>query len=164
MEIIKLSKDYNEQLINLINITVQNLEKPEWLIALTKEELEKIWTNPKVIIYGAVDNGKLLAISGLFFDESDYLDIMKLLNIENNKVVEIAECMTLPSARGNNLMLKINTILIQEAQKLGFDYIIATAHPDNISSNKSLQKLGMESNVQFLRYGKYIRNCYMLKI
>ena len=164
MKIIKLSDSYKEQLKDLISVTVQNLEKPEWLITLSDKEIENIFSNPKAIIYGAVEGEKLLAISGLFFDETDYQDIMKLLNIENNKVVEIAECMTHPTARGNNLMLQINSILIQKAKQLGFEYIIATAHPDNIASNKSLQKLKMTSDVQFFRYGKYIRNCYLLKI
>ena len=41
MEIIKLSESYKKQLKNLVEITVQNLEKPEWLIALSENEIEK---------------------------------------------------------------------------------------------------------------------------
>ena len=164
MKIEKLSDKHKNQLKDLIQITVKNLEKPEWLITLSDEEIENIFDNPKVVMYGAIEENKLLAISGLFFDETDYLDIMQLLRIENYKVAEIAECMTHPSARGNNLMLKINSIIMQDAKELGFEYLIATAHPDNISSNKSLSKLGMQNHSQIHRYGKYLRNCYIIKV
>ena len=72
--------------------------------------------------------------------------------------------MTLPKARGNNYMLKINTALLSVAKELGFEYLIATAHPDNTPSNHSLQKLGMECKGQFYRYGKFLRNYYLMKI
>lgn len=163
MEIKKLTKNYHEQLKNLIQIVSCEIDK-EKLIVISNEEIEHIFENPSAIVYGAVENGKLLAISGLFFDESDYFEIMELLNIKNKKVAEIAECMVLPEARGNNLMFKINQMLIIEAQKLGFEYVIATAHPENISSKHSLEKLGMTTRVCFNRYGKYLRDCYIIKL
>jgi len=164
MEIIRLKKEYHNDLKEIVNITANNLANPEWLIVMTKDEIENIFDNKNAIMYGVIDNEKLISISGLFFDESDYLDIEKLCGIEGSRVAEIAECMTLPEARGNNYMLKINEKIIEEAKQLGFEYIIATAHPENIASNHSLQKLGMECKGQFKRYGKYLRNYYLIKI
>lgn len=163
MEIKKLTKNYHEQLKNLIQIVSCESDK-EKLIVISNEEIENIFENPSAIVYGAVENEKLLAISGLFFDESDYFEIMELLNIKNKKVAEIAECMVLPEVRGNNLMFKINQMLIIEAQKLGFEYVIATAHPENISSKHSLERLGMTTSKRFNRYGKYLRDCYIIKL
>ena len=164
MEIKPLTKYFHNQLRELVKTTVKNLENKEWLITLTDKELDIIFENKNALIYGATENEKLLAISGLFFDESDFIDILKLLNIENKKVAEIAECMTFPEFRGNNYMLKINLKLVEKAKELGFEYLIATAHPDNIASNTSLKKLKMTCSGQIYRYGKYLRNYYVLKI
>ena len=164
MNIKLLTIEYQNQLRVLVKTTIQNLINPEWLIALTDNEIDNIFENKNVLLYGAFENEKLLAISGLFFDESDYIDIVKLLGIENKKVAEIAECMTFPEYRGNNYMLKINRVIIEKAKKLGVEYLIATAHPDNIASNTSLTKLGMKYSGQMQRYGKYLRNYYVMKI
>lgn len=164
MEIKQLTKEFQNQLNTLVKTTIQNMTNPDWLIALTDEEIDNIFDNKNAVIYGMVEEKKLLAMSGLFFDESDFLEIIKLLKIENCKVAEIAECMTFPKYRGNNYMLKINLSLLQKARKLGFEYVIATAHPDNIASNKSLQKLGLKCYGQIFRYGKFLRNYYMLKL
>ena len=164
MEIKRLTKDYHKELKEIVNITANNLANPEWLIVMTNEEVENVFENQNVIMYGVTENKELLSISGLFFDESDFLDIEKLCAIEGCKVAEIAECMTLPEARGNNYMLKINTALLAVAKELGFEYLIATAHPKNTASNHSLQKLGMQCKGQFYRYGKFLRNYYLIKI
>ena len=164
MDIKLLSKDYQDDLRNLVKTTIQNLQNPEWLIALTDIEIDNIFDNNQVILYGAIENDVLLSISGLFFDKSDFLDIVKLLGIENKKVAEIAECMTFPEYRGNNYMLKINQVLLKKAKELGIEYLIATAHPDNIASNTSLSKLGMKCSGQIQRYGKFLRNYYVIKI
>ena len=164
MNIKLLTSEYQNQLRVLVKTTIQNLINPEWLIALTDNEIDNIFENKNVLLYGAFENEKLLAISGLFFDESDYIDIVKLLGIENKKVSEIAECMTFPEYRGNNYMLKINRVIIEKAKELGVEYLIATAHPDNIASNTSLTKLGMKCSGQMQRYGKYLRNYYVMKI
>ena len=61
-------------------------------------------------------------------------------------------------------MHKVNSKLIEIAKKKGFEYLVATAHPDNVASNKSLAKLGMECKAQIIRAGKYLRNVYMIKL
>ena len=164
MNIIKLSPSYHEQLKNLIDIVVTTMENKNWLISLTEDEIKNIFNNEKAMIYGIVNENNLVAISGLFFEESDFMEITKILKIDNYKVAEISESMTLPQYRGNNYMLTINTLILKEAKDLGFDYLIATAAPQNIASNKSLTKLGMNCICQINRYGKYLRNCYMIKL
>ena len=63
-----------------------------------------------------------------------------------------------------NFMLRINEKLLDRAKDLGIEYLVATAHPENVASNKSLGKLGMECKGQFMRYGKYLRNYLVMKI
>ncbi len=164
MQIQQLSNKHLESLKQIINIALKNIQDPNWFIPLDPDNIDKIFDLNICAIYGIFDNDKLLAISGLFWDESDYHDIKKTLNISDKKVVEIAECITLPEARGNNYMLTLNKLLLQKAKEMGYQYIIATAHPDNIASNKSLTKLGMTTSNQILRYDKYLRNVYSIKL
>ena len=104
------------------------------------------------------------SISSLSFDKEDFLEVVRLLQIENDKVAEIAECMTHVEARGNNYTLKINKELVKVAKEMGVKYLIATAHPDNIASKVSLKKLGMSEKGQFYRYETYLRNYFVMKI
>lgn len=164
MEIKRLTRSVHTQLKNLIKTVKNDVLNPEMLIVLTDDEIDNVFNNDKAVLYGAFEGEKLVAISGLFFDESDYTEIMQLLKIENNKVAEIAECMVLPEARGNDLMFKLNQKLLIEARNLGFEYVIATAHPENVPSKKSLQKLGMKEMVTFKRYGKFLRECFVIKV
>ncbi len=164
MKIQQLSHNHLKDLKQIIDIALKNITNPKWFIPLDPSNIDNIFDLNICNIYGIFDNDKLLAISGLFWDESDYQDIKQLLNIQNAKVAEIAECITIPQARGNNYMLKLNQLLVQKAKELGYQYLIATAHPDNIASNKSLQNLGMTSNKQFYRYDKFLRNIYCIKL
>ena len=163
MAIIQLSAQYHTQLKDLIS-TVKKDVDPSKLIIIPQDQIDTIFDSDTTIIYGVVQQNNLLAMSGLFWDESDYLDIKHLLNIPHTKVAEIAECLVLPQARGNNYMLKLNQQLLSKAKQLGFEYVIATAHPDNIPSHTSLIKLGMTVGKQFYRYGKYLRNIYYIKL
>lgn len=164
MNISKLSHKHLPNLKQIIDITLKNIQNADWFIPLDPGNIDNIFDINICEIYGVFDNDELLAISGLFWDESDYADIKQILNIADKKVAEIAECITLPKARGNNYMLTLNKLLLQKAKEKGYEYVIATAHPDNIASNKSLTKLGMTTNNQFMRYDKYLRNIYRIKI
>ena len=164
MEIKKIEKSYHKELKGLIKTVAKALPKKEWLITPSEEAIENLFESELFDYWGVFENDKLLAISSLSYDEEDFADIVKLLGIEGKNVAEIAECMTLPQARGNNFMFKINSVLFQRAREKGIEYLIATAHPDNNASNHSLQKLGMEIKGQFYRYGKNLRNYLVMKL
>ncbi|OCL94362.1 hypothetical protein [Arcobacter porcinus] len=71
--------------------------------------------------------------------------------------------MTLKSARGKKCMLNLNKILLDLAKEKNIKYIIATAHPKNIASNKSLKNLNMVFVKEIIR-SNYPRNLYILEL
>ena len=71
--------------------------------------------------------------------------------------------MVLPEYRGQNLMLDVNNALLNVAKEMGIDYFVATVHPDNIASNRSVQKMGMQLKTTITRTGGYERNVYLLE-
>lgn len=71
--------------------------------------------------------------------------------------------MTLPTSRSKGYMLNLNKELLEVAKTKKIKYILATAHPENISSNKSLQNLGMNFIKEFTRHN-FPRNLYILEL
>lgn len=47
---------------------------------------------------------------------------------------------------------------------MGFDYIISMAHPDNIGSKKSLEKVGLKYVKTTTVNEKFLRDIYMKKL
>ena len=50
------------------------------------------------------------------------------------------------------------------ARKLGFDYIISMAHPDNIGSCKTLEKIGLNFVKETKLSNGFLRKLYILKL
>ena len=147
-----------------VALIFEELEKKEWLIAFSDESIDGICDNDNLLMYGAMREDQLLSVSGLFFDTTDYVDVAQMCGIDESKAAEIGECMTLPQERGKGYMFRINKELCQKAKELGYEYVIATAHPDNKASCGMLEKLGLKCMGQIMRYGKFLRNCYMMKL
>ncbi|MFW2567902.1 GNAT family N-acetyltransferase [Aliarcobacter butzleri] len=165
MKILKLDKKYKNDFIHINNTTKEYLSNPSFFIEFfTENEINSfLATEDKAIFYGVIENEKLVAISGLFFEIEDFLDELKLLNINPKDIAEIGACMTLPTSRSKGYMLNLNKELLKIAKTKKIKYILATAHPENISSNKSLQNLKMKFIKEFTRHN-FPRNLYILEL
>lgn len=143
---------------------VKTLPREDFLIPMTPDEYEDTLVDGSPdIVYGLFDGDVLIATSALLHDVRAYHGQPEVEDILAHKCTEIGECMVLPSHRGNSLMLQLNTLLKQEAQRLGVEYMLATAHPDNIASNTSLQHLGFKFVKTFRRSG-FLRNLYVMAL
>lgn len=60
-------------------------------------------------------------------------------------------------------MKQLETILIDKAKKLNYEYIVVTVHPDNIASNKATEYTGAKI-AKTASLGKYLRNIYLLEL
>lgn len=74
------------------------------------------------------------------------------------------ENLVLPEYRGKGITTKLQTIELELALKLGFDYIISMAHPDNIGSCKTLEKVGLNFVKETRLSNGFLRKLYMLKL
>ncbi|MCD7971626.1 MAG: GNAT family N-acetyltransferase [Candidatus Azobacteroides sp.] len=165
MQIERLTEEYKQALIEINRITVDQLSNASYYIPFTEKEVEASFDGSgKVILYGIMDDGRLAAVSGLFFDVSDLSGELASLGINSAETVEIGGCMTLPDYRNKGYMLALNKELLQVARQKGCTYVVATAHPDNSASNRSLGNAGMERLKVFYRKGDYLRNLYGMKL
>ena len=77
---------------------------------------------------------------------------------------ELGGNLVLPEYRGLGITTKLQTMEFNLAKELGFDYIISMAHPDNIGSCKTLEKVGLEYVKETKLSNGFLRRLYMKKI
>lgn len=154
-------KDKLEELIKKINI---DLENENFWLPITIESKEHFFDDEWTYFLGMFNKEELIAAVGLFFNENEYEESEKILKLQKYKIAEIGRAMVSPEYRHNGLMKKITKELIGYAKKQGVQYLIATAHPQNIPSQITLEALGMVKKASCVKHGKYERDIYLLRI
>lgn len=159
MLIRQLTVKDKEELMNLIDIIEDKLVDKTWWLPIDDKSRSNFFNEDWCTFYGVFENNKLIAASALFLDDYEFGEVADhIKSTYNGKFGEIGRCMVLPEYRGNNYVYKINLELVKIAKKLKLDYIIATAHPENLASNKSLEKLGMNKVAYIVKEEIYPRN------
>lgn len=160
----RISEKDKNQVYNLVDI-VYSLERKDFLIPWTKEQLDRFFDEEYSYLYGAYDGDKLIAMTQLFTTkeiEDSYYDI---LNIERTKsICEVGGFLVFVSYRNQGIMSKLAKMQYDLSINLGYDYIISTAHPDNIESNKILKKIGLELIDTIETESGYLRNVWVKKL
>jgi RimJ/RimL family protein N-acetyltransferase len=146
---------------DLIEVIESNLEHKEWWLPITKKSRSLFFDGKSAVLMGAFDGNKLVAASGMFFYE-----VLSETNVStlSDELAEIGRCMVLPKYRGDNLMLKLNRELVAKARELGKKGLVATAHPDNIASCRSLETLGFTKKCLVKKWNNYSRNYYTYNV
>lgn len=159
----KININEEKQLRNLIDAVLSGLERKEFFIPFTEEELKDMFDKEKVIIYGAFDGQKLVGTAQLYFDESYTKEIKEILKMNNCKMAELGGYLVLEQYRNKGIMKVLQDRLINELKNINYEYAIITVHPDNIASNKTTEYTGAK-NVKTTMLGNYLRNIYLLKL
>ena len=84
--------------------------------------------------------------------------------LEEYKICELGGNLVLPEYRGRGITTKLQTMLLEMAKTKDFDYIISMAHPENIGSLKTLEKIGLEMIKTTKLSNGFLRTLYMLKL
>ena len=166
IEIKRLDKNNQQDFIEFNRVIANNLQNPKWFIPFSQENLLHTFDEgSSLVVYGAFVDGVLACISLFDMNWEEFEEVALAIGVDKQKKgAELGGCMVLPSFRGKNLMFEVNKALISVAKEMGIEYFVATAHPDNVASNRSLQKLGMEQKKTIIRGGEYLRNVYFLEI
>lgn len=153
-------KDKMEELLRKIKI---NLENELFWLPITTESKEHFFDEEWTYFLGMFDGEELVAAVGLFFNINEYKDSEKILKLQNCKIAEIGRAMVAPEYRHNGFMNKITKELINYAKEQKIQYLVATAHPENIPSQKTLKALGMVKKASCVKHGKYERDVFLLR-
>lgn len=161
----KVEQKDKKQLLNLIEIVLDNLENQEYFIPYEEWELKRMFDEKNYAhLYGAYDKDKLVGMAQLYVSQDMLADFKKEFHLENDKVCELGGNLVLPEYRGNGITTKLQTIELNLAKELEFDYVISMAHPDNIGSQKTLEKVGLNFVKETRLSNGFLRKLYMLKL
>lgn len=167
MELIykKIESKDKEQLFKLIEIVLGGLENPEYFIPYEQWEYDSMFDEENYApLYGAYDGEKLVGMAQLYVSQDMLADFKKEFKLEEFSVCELGGNLVLPEYRGLGITTKLQTIELELAKKLGFDYIISMAHPDNIGSCKTLERVGLNFVKETRLSNGFLRKLYMLKL
>ena len=159
----KITIEEKESLVNLIDKVLQNLERKEFFIPFTTEEIDMMFDDSKVIAYGAYDNNKLVGTAQLYLSENYVEEIKQILSLDSNSVAELGGALVLEEYRNKGIMKELSKRLIEEAKNKSIEYIVITVHPENIASNKAFSYTGAKVK-QTVNLGEYLRNIYLLDL
>lgn len=155
--------DEKTQLQELMDIVLKNLERKEFFMPFTEEELEDMFNRDKMITYGAWDEEKIVGTAQLYLDESYTDEIKEILNMNSNKIAEFGGYLVLEEYRNKGIMKHLEDILIAKLKEMDYEYAVITVHPDNIASNKVTEYTGAQI-IKTTKLGDYLRNIYLLKV
>lgn len=161
----KVKNEDKDQLFNLINIVLNGLENKEYFIPYEKWELDSMFDEKNYApLYGAYDGEKLVGMAQLYISQKMLEEFKKEFGLIDYKVCELGGNLVLPEYRGRGITTTLQTIEFNLARKLDFDYIISMAHPDNIGSCKTLEKVGLKFVKTTTLSNGFLRNLYMCKL
>ena len=159
----KIDITHKQDLTKLIEEVLSKLERKEFFIPFTEDEIDGMFDPEKTIIYGAFDDDKIVGTAQLYLQESYVKDIKEIIDLNDNKVVELGGYLVLEEYRNKGIMKKLETILVDEAINNGYEFIVITIHPDNVPSNKVAESIDAKI-VKTTNLGNYLRNIYILKL
>lgn len=167
MELIykKIDKKDSDQLFDLIEKVLGGLENPDYFIPYEQWELDSMFDEENYApLLGAYDGDKLVGMAQLYVSQDMLAGFKKDYNLEEYKICELGGNLVLPEYRGRGITTKLQTMLLEIAKTKDFDYIISMAHPDNIGSLKTLEKIGLEMIKTTKLSNGFLRTLYMLKL
>ena len=167
MELIykKIDKKDSDQLFDLIEKVLGGLENPDYFIPYEQWELDRMFDEENYApLLGAYDGDKLVGMAQLYVSQDMLAGFKKDYKLEEYKICELGGNLVLPEYRGRGITTKLQTMLLEIAKTKDFDYIISMAHPDNIGSLKTLEKIGLEMIKTTKLSNGFLRTLYMLKL
>jgi ribosomal protein S18 acetylase RimI-like enzyme len=138
----KINASEKKELTELVYTIQEGLERKEFFVPFSDNEIDLMFDESKTITYGAYINNKLIG-TGQFYLGDEFVDEIKAaLDIEDAMTGEFGGVLVLPEYRGNGIMKQLASILLNEAKKRNYSFIVSVAHPENIASNKSIVAMG----------------------
>ncbi len=161
----KIEEKDKEQLFNLIDIVLNGLPDQSHFIPYEQWELDSMFDEENYApLYGAYDGDKLVGMAQLYVSQDMLKDFKDEFGLSDYKVCELGGNLVLPEYRGQGITTKLQTMEMNLAKELGFDYIISMAHPDNIGSCKTLESVGLEFIKETTLSNGFLRKLYMKKL
>jgi len=133
----ELSKEDKDQYRCLLTEVTQTLQRKDFFIP-PPGFADNLFVEGYARSIGAFDNDKLIGIATLLLEQNQ--KYKEKLDASDKKVCELGNYLVAEQYRGQGIIQVLQSKLLEIAKQLNFDIVMATVHPDNISSLKTLQK------------------------
>lgn len=164
LEYKKITEEHKEQLFVLIDKVLSNIPDGHF-IPYEQWELDSMFDEENYApLWGAFDGDKLVGMAQLYVSQDMMAGFKKDFELEEYTVCELGGNLVLPEYRGMGITTTLQKMELEIAKERGFDYIISMAHPDNIASCKTLEKVGLKFYKTMSVANGFYRNLYMLKL
>ncbi len=149
----------------LIAETEMSLTDKHFWLPIDEESREHFFDENWTYWIGCFDGKTLVGASALFFNAHEYGGSASAveLDLDRYKVAEIGRLMVKPSYRGRGISIILVESLQKKAIEFETDYLIATAHPNNISQ-KTLKQIKMANVGYCVKCEEYERDILLKKI
>ena len=147
-----------EALEQLITKVENSLIKNAFWLPINTESRKHFFDKKWTCFYGAFDNDKIIGAVGLFFNQNEYGESQRILNMEDKKIAELGRAMVDPDYRNQKIITHLAEEIMEYASTLNLDAVIATVHPQNVPSQSFLKKLGFEKQASVIKNKKYERD------
>ena len=164
MIIRKLNETDKASLEGLFETIDRNLENRKFWLPVTDASRDHFFDEEWTVFYGAFEGDDLVAAAALFLNENEFGESKKHIGYDEYKVAEIGRIMCDPAYRSTGLPTAILRNIISDASELDLDYLIATAHPENIPSQKVLAKSGFEKAGYIVKSNDFERDILVRKM
>lgn len=138
----KLGPQYRQALADLAAEVVGGLERKDFYVPLSDASIDDMVDPQKAVAYGAFDGEALVGTAQLYLGDSYVDEVASQAGLRGKKVAELGGALVLASYRRRGIMKTLAQLLVAEARAAGYDYVVSTAHPDNIASQKGLLSCG----------------------
>ena len=138
----KVPESDRQQLLDLIDTVIKGLHNSDYFVPYAQWELDSMFDEVNyAYLYGAYDGDKLVGMMQLYVSQKMVADMKEACGLSEYKVCELGGALILREYRGLGVAVHLGLMLWNLAKELGFDYMIAAAHPDNKSSWKTLDRV-----------------------
>lgn len=165
----KASPSEYDQIITIIQNTLDTISNKEWFVADNEEYIRCIFEHKKGTPYVAIHN-ESLEIAGIFLtmipeDSPENLGLdVNLPAKELHKVVHMESVSVLPAYRGHKLQRRLMEFAENDLKSTGHYYLFCTIHPDNKYSMNNALSLDYQVMKVCEKYGGYLRAILMKEI
>lgn len=164
MIIRKLGMNDKSKLNDLIIEVEKNLINDTFWLPITKISRDHFFDEEWTYFLGAFEGDELIGAVALFFNENEFGESRKILEIDSTNLAEYGRAMVKPSFQGKGIMKMLSKQIIEYAGSIGIQRIIATVHPSNISSQMVVKFMGFQKKGFVKKNNIYDRDIFLLEI
>lgn len=164
LEYKQIKEKDKKQVLDLMEIVINSIERSEFYIKDTEEDLNRMFEKDFVYNYGAYNGHKLVGMTQLYLDQEDLKEYKEMMKLDNNYICDLGTALVLKDYRNQGIMKKLISLQKEIAKDLKFEYMITMAHPENIASVSAITKSGFVLKETKYIQEKFLRNLYELKL